>query len=138
MKNYRFKMEKVLEYKSNVEKLKVEDYAKINLKLLEEKEQLEDLEAAYNTENRKKIHDIKHMKMHSLYKEKLRNQLNAQENRINEMTDRLECARGNLIEARKDRKIMENLKDKDRIKYDKMIRESEQKELDDLTVMKHR
>lgn len=38
MKSYKFKMDKVLEYRENVEKVKVEDFAKITHKLRREEE----------------------------------------------------------------------------------------------------
>jgi len=130
-------MEKVLEYRSSVEKNKVEDYAKINILLSEEKEHLDSLESEYTSNAQRKAMNVNEMKMHLLYREKLKNQLNSQKKKVDEIETKLEDARGNLIEARKDRKILEKLKEKDKEKFDAEQASREQKELDDLSIMKY-
>jgi flagellar protein FliJ len=135
--NYSFKMEKVLEYRSNMEKTKVEDYAKINILLNKEKEHLDNLESEYNSKTKKTVTNVSEMKMQLMYKEKLKKQLNSQKEKVDEISTNLEDARGNLIEARKDRKIMEKLKEKDKEKFDAVAASNEQKELDDISIMKY-
>ncbi len=130
-------MEKVLEYKNSVEKKKVEDYAKINIMLSKEKEHLDSLESEYNSNAGKKAVSVNEMKMNLMYREKLKNQLTSQKRKVDEIETKLEDARGNLIEARKDRKIIEKLKEKDKEKFDAELASREQKELDDLCVMKY-
>lgn len=130
-------MEKVLEYKNSVEKKKVEDYAKINILLSKEKEHLDSLESEYNSNAGKKAVSVNEMKMNLMYREKLKNQLTSQKRKVDEIETKLEDARGNLIEARKDRKIIEKLKEKDKEKFDAELASREQKELDDLSVMKY-
>lgn len=137
MISYSFKMEKVLEYKNSVEKKKVEDYAKINILLSKEKEHLDSLESEYNSNAGKKAVSVNEMKMNLMYREKLKNQLTSQKRKVDEIETKLEDARGNLIEARKDRKIIEKLKEKDKEKFDAELASREQKELDDLSVMKY-
>jgi flagellar FliJ protein len=130
-------MEKVLEYKNSVEKKKVEDYAKINILLSKEKEHLDSLESEYNSNAGKKAVSVNEMKMNLMYREKLKNQLTSQKRKVDEIETKLEDARGNLIEARKDRKIIEKLKEKDKEKFDAELASREQKELDDISVMKY-
>ncbi len=134
--SYQFKMEKVLEFKTNVEKTKVEDYVKINIKLSKEMDYLSEIETLYQDKNKKKGMDLSELKMQFLYKEKLKDQLQSQKKKVDEITIHLEDARGHLIEARKDRKIMEKLKDKDKEKFESDVFYQEQKELDDISVMK--
>lgn len=134
--SYQFKMEKVLEFKTNVEKTKVEDYVKINIKLSKEMDYLNEIETLYQDKNKKKGMDLSELKMQFLYKEKLKDQLQSQKEKVDEITINLEYARGHLIEARKDRKIMEKLKDKDKEKFESDVFYQEQKELDDISVMK--
>jgi len=134
--SYQFKMEKVLEFKTNVEKNKVEDYVKINIKLSKEMDYLNEIETLYQDKNKKKSMDLRELKMQFLYKEKLKDQLQSQKKKVDEITINLEHARGHLIEARKDRKIMEKLKDKDKEKFESDLFYQEQKELDDISVMK--
>jgi flagellar FliJ protein len=139
LRSYHFKMEKVLEYKNRVEKSIIEDYAKINTHLSKEKEHLENLKDQYEKKghNSKTATDLKNMKMQFLYKEKLKSEMTYQERKVARINTKLDEVRGDLVEARKDRKIMENLKEKDKIRYDKELKDIEQKELDDLTIMKY-
>jgi flagellar protein FliJ len=134
---YSFKMEKVLEYRSNMEKTKVEDYANINILLNKEKEHLDNLESEYNSKTKKTATNVSEMKIQLMYKEKLKKQLSSQKKKVDEISTNLEDARGNLIEARKDRKIMEKLKEKDKEKFDAVAASNEQKELDDISIMKY-
>lgn len=136
MRDYQFKMEKVLEFKSSVEKTKVEDYARINIRLSREQEHLEDLETQYRERQKTTVQDVSGMKMQFLYREQLKSQMNTQKNKVEEITVSLEQARGKLVEARKDRKIMENLKEKDKEKFTQAVQLKEQKEMDDMTIMR--
>mgnify|MGYP002479885693 CR=1 FL=1 len=136
MKNYKYKMDKVLEYRENIEKVKVEDYAKINYKLMKEQEHLSKLQEEFEEKKKKSASDIYGMKMNFLYKEKLKAELDAQVHRVDEISEKAHTARGILIEARKDRKIMEMLKEKDHENFKKEVLAEEQKELDDLSVMR--
>lgn len=136
MMNYKFKMEKVLEYKSNVEKNKVEDYARMSTKLSQETEHLLTLEDELKERTREKVTDINAMKMQFLYKEKLKTEVQHQKSRVEEVSQKTNVARDVLIEARKDRKIMEMLKDKDKERHHREMLLQEQKELDDLTIMR--
>ncbi|WP_312651476.1 flagellar export protein FliJ [Proteiniclasticum sp.] len=134
--NYKFKMEKVLEYKSTVEKNKVEDYARINHRLDIESERLCDLEVQFEAKKKERLMDASGLKMQFLYKEKLKTELIHQKNKVEEIAHKADDARDILIEARKDRKIMEMLKDKDRERFNRELLTREQKELDDFSVMR--
>lgn len=136
MISYRFKMEKVLEFKSSVEKTKVEDYARINIRLSKEQEHLEDLETQYQDRHKMAATDLNQMKLQFLYKEQLKSQLSTQKSKVDEISISLEQARGRLVEARKDRKIMENLKEKDKERFTQAVNMQEQKELDDMSIMR--
>lgn len=134
--SYQFKMEKVLEFKSSVEKTKVEDYARINIRLSKEQEHLEDLETQYRERQKHTVQDVNGMKMQFLYREQLKSQMNTQKNKVEEITVSLEQARSRVVEARKDRKIMENLKEKDKERFTQAVQMKEQKEMDDMTIMR--
>ena len=136
MKSYKFKMDKVLEYRENVEKVKVEDFAKITHKLRKEEEHLKDLQETLEEKKKVKQQDLYGMKMGFLYREKLKAEVDKQVSKVQEISVKAETAQNVLIEARKDRKIMEMLKEKDQEKYRLDLRNTEQKELDDLSVMR--
>ncbi len=136
MKSYKFKMDKVLEYRENVEKVKVEDFAKITHKLRREEEHLKDLQETLEEKKKVKQQDLYGMKMGFLYREKLKAEVDRQVSKVQEISVKAEAAQHVLIEARKDRKIMEMLKEKDQEKYRLERLSTEQKELDDLSVMR--
>lgn len=136
MNGYKYKMEKVLEYRSQLEKKKVEDYARVNMTLEEQKDRLAELKDEYGGKNRDQETGIHEMKMQFLYKEKLRRDMYYQEVKIQDTEHKVNDARDILIEARKDRKIMEILKDKDKTQYIQEVNLKEQKELDDISIMK--
>lgn len=136
MKSYKFKMDKVLEYRENVEKVKVEDFAKITHKLRKEEEHLKDLQETLKEKKKVKQQDLYGMKMGFLYREKLKAEVDRQVMKVQEISVKAEAAQSVLIEARKDRKIMEMLKEKDQEKYRLELLQSEQKELDDLSIMR--
>ncbi len=134
--DYKYKMEKVLDYRSTVEKHKVEDYAKINQKLDQEKEHLDHLEEHFNLKKKEITTDVSSMRMSFLYREKLKTELTHQKKKVDEIIHKANDAREVLIEARKDRKIMEILKEKDKEKFHQEMLTKEQKELDDFTIMR--
>jgi flagellar protein FliJ len=136
LQSYHFKMEKILEYKCNLEKTKVEDYAKINILLNKEQEHLDNLINEYDSKIKKKVISTYEMKSQFLYLEKLKKQLQAQKEKIDGISEKLEGARESLIEARKDRKIMEKLKEKDKEKFIFEASCQSQKELDDMAIIR--
>lgn len=136
MKSYKFKMDKVLEYRENIEKAKVEDFAKITHKLRKEEAYLKDLQETLEEKTKIKERDLYGMKMGFLYREKLKAEVDKQTSMVNEISAKAETAQKVLIEARKDRKIMEMLKEKDQEKYRLDLLNTEQKELDDLSIMR--
>lgn len=136
MKNYKFKMEKVLEYRENVERVKVEDYAKINYSLSKEKERLDTLQENLNEKTKVHSTNLNAMRMNFLYREKLKAEVDRQMSKVQEISIKADTAQQILIEARKDRKIMEMLKEKDQEKFRLELLNSEQKELDDLSIMR--
>jgi flagellar FliJ protein len=134
--NYKYKMEKVLDYRSNVEKHKVEDFARITQKLDQEKKHLDLLEEKLDQKKKEVSTDVNAMKMSFLYKEKLKAELTHQKKKVDDIFHKANDAREVLIEARKDRKIMELLKEKDKDKFQQEMLLKEQKELDDFTIMR--
>lgn len=137
MSGYTFKMEKVLEYRNHLEKKKVEDYTRVNMKLDEEKDRLLELQQIYDGKNQDQEKGLHEMRMQFLYKEKLKQDILGQQAQIRETEGKVDGARVLLIEARKNRKIMEILKDKDKTRYLQEASHKEQKELDDLSTMKY-
>lgn len=138
MKSYNFSMEKVLEWRENLEKGSMEKFAVIQNELSQEKSTLANLQREYETIKEKflKYKNVNELKQMQLYKQIIEDKIENQIEAINKKSEELEERRLELISAQKDRKIMEKLKEKDYLTYLDNVRATEQKELDEMAVLK--
>jgi flagellar FliJ protein len=138
MKSYNFSMEKVLEWRENLEKGSMEKFAVIQNELSQEKSILANLQREYETIKEKflKYKNVNELKQMQLYKQIIEDKIENQIEAINKKSEELEERRLELISAQKDRKIMEKLKEKDYLTYLDNVRATEQKELDEMAVLK--
>ena len=140
MKPYSFSMESVLEWRESIEKTSMEKYAAAQYELKHEIQVLEHL----NKENEqikekslscKNIVEIRHLQ---LYKQTIDERIEAQIEIVEIKKDELENFRLELIHAQKDRKIMEKLKEKDFSNYNEESKREDQKNLDEIAVLKYK
>ena len=140
MKPYSFSMESVLEWRESIEKTSMEKYAAAQYELKHEIQVLEHL----NKENEqikekslscKNIVEIRHLQ---LYKQTIDERIEAQIEIVEIKKDELEKLRLELIHAQKDRKIMEKLKEKDFSNYNEESKREDQKNLDEIAVLKYK
>lgn len=140
MNSYEFSMENILKWREDTEKSNMENLANVQNELRHQKSIRKDLlkERENLKSNRLKYKDISQLKFQNLYTEKVEDKIQDQDKIINNTKDKLENVRQELIESQKERKIMENLKERDFESYKNKINIEEQKELDEITVLKHR
>lgn len=138
MRAYNFSMERVLEWREDLERDSMEKFAAKQNELQKEKSVLMGIKSEY--ENLKKgatefnkTSDIRNM---HLYKQVLLDKMDEQNLVVNEKSKELEERRVELVDAQKDRKIMEKLKEKDYMNYQNEVRAFEQKQLDEMAVLK--
>lgn len=129
MEKFVFKLQKVLDYKFEIEEKKKDEFAKAQKKLLSEKDKLENL-----IERKKSAVEDK-----SNYKSKLDYQLllnyidfmdNKIENQMAEIKkaeDELAIKKDELIKSTSDRKVIEKLKEKAKDEFDLEVGQKEQK-----------
>ena len=138
MENYIFSMEKVLDYREDIEKLKREEFAKINLEISQLETEIAKINIELKEINEKifKIQNANELFQIQLYREALEEKLEIQKLILSEKRKALEDKRVELTKAQADKKIMEKLKERDysQFMYKKNLKE--QKELDDFSVMK--
>ncbi|TFZ39920.1 flagellar export protein FliJ [Soehngenia longivitae] len=138
MENYIFSMEKVLDYREDIEKLKREEFAKINLEISQLEIEIAKINIELKEINEKifKIQNANELFQMQLYREALEEKLEIQKLLLSEKRKALEDKRVELTKAQADKKIMEKLKEKDysQFMYKKNLKE--QKELDEFSVMK--
>ena len=140
MQKYNFSMEKILDLRSNKEKDEMTRFAALQNELHQQKKLLSNLEKDMENLNRdgyKKV-DVNQLRLNHLYKQNLVNQMDVQSEIIEETSHDLENKRLDLIEAQKDRKIMEKLKEKDFILYKNNVKAMEQKELDEIAIQRYK
>lgn len=137
MKSYRFSMEKVLEWRADLE-----DSAHLLVKEKEEalhKEQAR-LEGLIKESRKLKSENlfkssIDDLKRHSLYKELLDDKIVRQKLAIQTAETELDRAREQLKEAHKDKKVMEKLEEKEKKRYIEFVNKKEQEQLDEISTL---
>ena len=140
MKSYQFSMERVLELRSNHEKTWMEKFATLQNEFIHQKTILNEFQTELinykmKLSKCKKIQDLRQL---YLCKEVLEMKIQEQEKHVEEASKNLEKGRINLVNAQKDRKIMEKLKEKDYESYQENIKSIEQKDLDEMAVLKYK
>ncbi len=132
-------MESILNLRENEEKDTMENLVKVQNELETQKSILRDLIMAEEEarKNKSKCDDIHQLRHQNLYKEKLEEEIQRQDKLIDTISLKFEEARLELIEAQKNRKVMEKLKEKDMEEYIADLRYVEQKELDEMAILKY-
>ncbi|WMM26977.1 flagellar export protein FliJ [Tissierella sp. MB52-C2] len=128
--NYSFKLEKVLNYKENIEDLKKSKYGDINSRVNNEEERLigfnqhkENLVVEKNKSV--KSTSIGNLKLYNSYLQDISVTIQNQERKIEEMKVELEEAKEELLVAMQEKKAFEKLKEND---YKEFIIESKRQE----------
>lgn len=136
--SYNFSMERVLEVRSNKEKGIMEVFAKVQNELQKQKLILTNLVKDYELFKISGLKGINiyELKQQSLYKQSIEEQIEQINYEIAKTNQQLEQIRSELVTAQKDRKIMEKLKEKDFYNYKENIKALEQKELDEMAILK--
>ena len=138
MSTYYFSMERVLELKANKEKNVMEKFATLLNELSHQKTLLitflKELEG-FKVKGQRII-GINGLKQQLLYKQTIEERIMEQNEVIQNISDKLEFVRLELVSAQKERKIMEKLKEKDFNNFQEDLKTMEQKELDEMAILK--
>lgn len=139
---FKFKLQSVLEYRLNVEEKILNEFSDL-------KRDLEEKKAVLNAliDERKglmdQLRDMQSVAMRAddiasliAYVEKIRKKETEQKNILHQAKEQLEKKRQELMEAVKNRKVMENLKDKHAEEYRRNLNELEQKNSDEMSMLK--
>ncbi len=139
---FKFKLQSVLEYRLNVEEKILNEFSELKRHLDAQKAILN----ALIKERENHIDDLRNMQRTMMkaddvaailgYIENLREREKEQKNVIHHAKEAVEQKRKDLVEAVKNRKVMENLRDKHAEEYLKNLNETEQKNSDEMSVLK--
>jgi flagellar FliJ protein len=141
MKEFNFKLESVLDYRKTTEKEKVQSYVKKKQEFEQEQSNLEKLEKTYAknisdiTDGATGKMDFEKQMQYYRYLENTKHKIKNQKKVIHEKTEKLNQAEEELIEAKKEVKIMEKLKTKKKEEYEQEQRKVEQNTLDEFATM---
>ena len=130
MLGYTFKLEKILNYKEDIENVKKGVLGNINNKLNKEEEKLiiynQQKEILINKRNELQVKtDIRSLKLYNNHLSDISKDIKKQEELIYQINIKLDCAKQELLEAVKEKKTLEKLKEKD---YSQFIAEEDKKQ----------
>lgn len=137
MASQTFSMEKILDWRSDLEETAKRKVAQVQVKLDAQQAVLEDLirENIKVKNDRLKINKINDMRHQQLYKALLDEKIIHQKNQLDLTQKELEAAQAGLLEAHKDRKVMEKLKEKELWTTAELIKKEEQQQLDEIATL---
>ncbi|WP_232219592.1 flagellar export protein FliJ [Carnobacterium pleistocenium] len=137
MANYKFSMEKVLDWRSDTEEEKKKNLVQVQQNKLQQETTLQRLIG----ENIKIKNDslttsrIDVLRRQNLYKDMIDEKIIHQKNVVGKAVKEVEVARLALMEAHKDRKVMEKLKEKEFTFMMEQEKQDEQKQLDEMATL---
>lgn len=137
MEGYKFSMEKVLNLREKKEKGIVETMGQIQGELSKEQDNLSRLKQEGRSMKTRPTMNIMELRYTDRYKHKLKEDINTQNEKIEEINIELDKTREELVQAQMDRKVMEKLKKKDREKYMADRKRNEQNELDEIAIIRY-
>ena len=140
MKQFQFRLQKVMETTQIKEEIKKRELAKAMQKLRDNEAQLETLLGSLkehishiescHKRSTLKVSELSHL---SGYMEKLGQEILAQTKKIARLTEEARVYREKLLEITKDKKVLERLKDKKYEEFKKKLRSMEQKFMDEVS-----
>jgi len=138
-----FKMQSVLDYRKHIEEKILASFSKIKRELEREKDRLKKIARA-KEDNVSQLRKMRNETVHAediarylSFIEQLRQDEKKQKIVIDNVKNQLEEKRKELLEAVKKRKVMEKLKEKHRAEYEEESLALEQKNSDEISVLKY-
>lgn len=138
LRSYNFSMDKVLEYRQGVEKKQIEKFSSKQNQISLKQQEIKTLTDEYNAVKKKtsSYKSIEDMTREQLYRQNLADKISREEKTLEDLSKELELSRQELVNAQKDRKIMEKLKEKDYSKFQSRLKSIEQNDLDEINTLK--
>ena len=137
MQENHFSMEKVLDWRGDLE-----DVAQLKVKEKEEAVNLEKnkldriIGESRKLKSEQLFHKtIDHLKRHSLYKDLLDEKIIRQRLAVEKAEQALSQSRKELQSAHKDKKVMQKLEEKERLRFNDSIKKKEQSQLDEISTL---
>ncbi len=132
---YSFRLEKVLNYKENIENIKKGEYGDINRRLNNEEKKLLNYNIHKEDLLTKKYESIKNtnvanLKLYNNYLQEISSNIEKQEMVISNIKEELEKTKEELLVAMREKKVFEKLKENDYNEFLKEVKKDEEKLVD--------
>lgn len=130
-------MEKILDWRSDLEETAKRNVGQVQAKMIAQQRQLDSL-VQENTKIKNdrlkttKIEDLRHQQ---LYKAYLDEKIIHKKNELDQSQKELEDAQAELLEAHKDKRVMEKLKEKEIWTAAELLKKEEQQQLDEMATL---
>jgi flagellar FliJ protein len=143
MKKFRFKFETVLNVKEKKEEALKRELMKLQALKIEQEQLLaridEEKKSMAHAKGAEKVHgtNIQQLRYFEQYISVLRRQMDLTNKKIEELEGKVTDKRHEVVEASKEKKTFERLKDKHYTGFKKMVIDNEQKQLDEMAISKY-
>jgi flagellar protein FliJ len=138
----RFKLEQVLNYRSEVEKIRKQEFASAKQafehasnRLMQQKERVAQLSREF-TALQGELGCIEELRMYSDFFAWKREDIKCQEHKVDQLDQVMSDQREHLLSATKDKKVLESLKDKKAKEFKLQMEQKEQAFLDEISIQK--
>ena len=135
-KQFKFPLEKVLDYKRKIENLRAEELGNSKNKKKKEEENLESIERikndVLNGKNSRGKMTLNQLNISTDYLHQLNEQIEKGENRVTEAETEVEENLDHLTEASKDKKAVEKLRERKLSEHKILAKRSERKQTDEI------
>lgn len=144
MSKFVFNLEPLYDYRQRIEELSQKEFSEVNLLLAAEEKRLSGMNELYANaalemdDLKEKGAAVSDIEMHHLYLEGLKRHIKAQEEALGQLRKLVEKKRAELIDASRNRKVIEIMKERSLNAHNLKENKLEQKEADDLTSARQR
>ena len=142
MADSRFKLEQVLVYRKELERLRKQDFATAKQafehasdELRRDEERLGGVSRDF-CERQGELSSIEEMRMYADFFARKRDEIRQQRERIEHLGEVMDTRREELMDATKDKKVLESLKEKDAREFTERMSRKEQDFLDEVSIQK--
>lgn len=137
-----FKLEQVLVYRREMEKLRSQEFAnaqqgfdQANRELHQEEERVEELSQEFRC-CQNELGCIDELRMYADFFARKRGEIKVQKERLEQLDAAMNACRMELLEASKDKKVLESLKEKKRLEFRREMDHKERNFLDEISIQK--
>jgi flagellar FliJ protein len=137
-----FKLEQVLNYRCEIEKIRKQEFASAKQafehasdRLRQQKEQVEDVSREFAA-RQGALENIEELRIYADFFTWKREDIKCQMHKVSQLDQAMNNRRQHLLDATKDKKVLESLKDKRTVEFKQRMEQKEQMFLDEISIQK--